>query len=463
MAGHCVVNIDPVNPRVEDEDDGHDEGEEEDEDLAAGISLPEVTCPCCYEVLLDPTTLTCGHSFCRHCLAQWLHSSGRAVCPTCRRAWQGFPKVNISFRDLVEKHFQSDLAKKRQRVLGDPHVAQSLLVLQGVEHRLSRRPSPPIVWWHQWLGKRSFFSGVLLTLSFVAVVFLVYHLGGEEGKVELLLKKPIGAWTTDEVTLWVESLGTWASPYRDTFLREQVNGRLLSALSEQDFSAPPYLIENELHRRAVLKEVRRVQELGFKRPRNLWEYKAVNGGKSLFYSYAMTDSPRLTLLYMYMFDYHDSFLPFIHTSCPSALNSSSEEALSFRNLEEPNRMQWLAFGVKFVLLPYQLISDFAWHWMDVHYWTARIVMWHALMLTLREGDLVWRLRGHLNLRTIPSIFTGHVCQMAAVFFSGLILWRFLPQFLWDRLFHWVIYFLPVTSTVTLLGPYVGLLRVNIPH
>ncbi|KAL0153975.1 hypothetical protein M9458_050732, partial [Cirrhinus mrigala] len=55
------------------------------------LPAPEFTCHCCYEVLVDPTTLNCGHSFCRHCLAQWLHSSQR-------NEWQGFPRINILLR-----------------------------------------------------------------------------------------------------------------------------------------------------------------------------------------------------------------------------------------------------------------------------------------------------------------------------------------------------------------------------
>lgn len=39
-------------------------------------------------------------------------------------------------------------------------------------------------------------------------------------------------------------------------------------------------------------------------------------GKSLLLLYALKSSPRLTMLYLYLFDYDDVFLPFIHTICP---------------------------------------------------------------------------------------------------------------------------------------------------
>lgn len=53
--------------------------------------------------------------------------------------------------------------------------------------------------------------------------------------------------------------------------------------------------------------------------------QAVNPGRSLFLLYALKSSPRLGLLYLYLFDYTDCFLPFIHTICPLQENSSGED------------------------------------------------------------------------------------------------------------------------------------------
>lgn len=57
-------------------------------DLALLEKLREVThkeldCLVCYNLMLDPTTTSCGHTFCRRCLARVMdHSS---ICPFCRR------------------------------------------------------------------------------------------------------------------------------------------------------------------------------------------------------------------------------------------------------------------------------------------------------------------------------------------------------------------------------------------
>lgn len=56
--------------------------------------------------------------------------------------------------------------------------------------------------------------------------------------------------------------------------------------------------------------------------------QAVNPGRSLFLLYALKSSPRLGLLYLYLFDYTDTFLPFIHTICPLQEDGSREDIIS---------------------------------------------------------------------------------------------------------------------------------------
>jgi len=43
----------------------------------------ETDCLVCYNLMLDPTTTTCGHTFCRRCLARVMDHSN--ICPFCRR------------------------------------------------------------------------------------------------------------------------------------------------------------------------------------------------------------------------------------------------------------------------------------------------------------------------------------------------------------------------------------------
>jgi Lon protease-like protein len=43
----------------------------------------EMDCLVCYNMMLDPTTTSCGHTFCRRCLTRVLDHSD--ICPVCRR------------------------------------------------------------------------------------------------------------------------------------------------------------------------------------------------------------------------------------------------------------------------------------------------------------------------------------------------------------------------------------------
>lgn len=181
--------------------------------------------------------------------------------------------------------------------------------------------------------------------------------------------------------------------------------RLLLMLGDEELLKPPYNIENQAHRRAILAELDRVKALGVKPPQNLWEYKVkrllctkaligphlpislfrvlnvatlvckysfsitdwlnyncvcqssvsdmynqmiifllcilisvtfyqdANAGKSLFLLYALKRSPRLTLFYLYLFDYSETFLPFLHTCCPANTHIDHSLESSFLNTQ----------------------------------------------------------------------------------------------------------------------------------
>ena len=42
------------------------------------------TCVVCYETLVDPDQLPCGHSYCRECMVQLREKRVKASCPLCR-------------------------------------------------------------------------------------------------------------------------------------------------------------------------------------------------------------------------------------------------------------------------------------------------------------------------------------------------------------------------------------------
>ncbi|XP_057551335.1 bifunctional apoptosis regulator isoform X3 [Hippopotamus amphibius kiboko] len=350
------------------------------------ISVSEFSCHCCYDILVNPTTLNCGHSFCRHCLALWWASSKKTECPECREKWEGFPKVNILLRDAIEKLFPDAIRMRLEDIQQNNDIVQSLAAFQkyGNDQSLSAPNTGRV---NQQRGG-GFFSGVLTALTGVAVVLLVYHWSSRESEHDLLIHKAVAKWTAEEVVLWLEQLGPWASLYRDRFLSERVNGRLLLTLTEEEFSKAPYTIENSSHRRAILMELERVKALGVKPPQNLWEYK---------------------------------------------------------DLREPTWKQWREFLVKYSFLPYQLIAEFAWDWLDVHYWTSRFLIVNAMLLSVLELFSFWRIWSRSELKTVPQRMWNHFWKVSTQGLFVAMFWPLIPQFVCNCLFYWALYFNPIIN------------------
>ncbi|XP_054999352.1 tripartite motif-containing protein 5-like [Sorex araneus] len=66
----------------------------------------EVTCPICLELLTEPLSLDCGHSFCQACIttnSQKLNQAGENSCPVCRIIYDpGNMRPNRHLTNLVE-------------------------------------------------------------------------------------------------------------------------------------------------------------------------------------------------------------------------------------------------------------------------------------------------------------------------------------------------------------------------
>ncbi|KAL1276460.1 hypothetical protein QQF64_036083 [Cirrhinus molitorella] len=398
------------------------------------LSAPEFTCHCCYEVLVDPTTLNCGHSFCRHCLAQWLHSSKRNECPECRERWQGFPRINILLRDAVEKKYPSEIKRRRRALQTDQRFHYFLQMFQKYGEVLTQQI--PVSEGLQKAIQNSFCFGVMLALLCMGVLLLQYHRISGHSNYDILAQKPINSWKPHDVIMWVEHLGPWTDQYREIFHRAQINGSLLAHLRDEELSATPFKINNIAHRQVILEEIQKIKELKVKPPQNIWEYKATNLGKSLFLQMGLREFPRLTFLYLYLFDYEDTFLPFIHTCFPARLTNPMEDIPPDNMLQDPNHLQWVMFRVKVCLMPYLLLTDFAWQWLSVHYWISWIVIGNAMVITVMEYFYVWTLWRRKQMSTIPTVILR---GMFNTFFI-VLLWPLIPQFICDFEFYCGLFF-----------------------
>ena len=70
----------------------------------------DCSCAVCFDVLLDPVTLACGHTLDQRCL-QRLVAAGGSACPTCRKALPAvLPDVTVQLRDIVQLQYPQQVA-----------------------------------------------------------------------------------------------------------------------------------------------------------------------------------------------------------------------------------------------------------------------------------------------------------------------------------------------------------------
>lgn len=84
------------------------------------------TCWVCFEVFVDPTTLHCGHTFCKEC-AEKVHQKNPS-CPFCRRPYQlPLPPINQEVVELVAQYLKSKETKNEPML---ERVPQDAFILQ---------------------------------------------------------------------------------------------------------------------------------------------------------------------------------------------------------------------------------------------------------------------------------------------------------------------------------------------
>ena len=79
------------------------------------ICRAELECHVCYALMVHPVTTSCGHTFCRNCVARVLDHS--TLCPTCRRPMHMRPGAtneppNKRINNLIEGLLTHDLAAR---------------------------------------------------------------------------------------------------------------------------------------------------------------------------------------------------------------------------------------------------------------------------------------------------------------------------------------------------------------
>ncbi|KAH8691215.1 PUA-like domain-containing protein, partial [Talaromyces proteolyticus] len=82
----------------------------------------ELDCQVCYGLMVDPLTSSCGHTFCRRCVARVLDHSN--LCPICRRKLSLPPAlmtepINRILDNLISNLYPEEIESRRAAMLSD--------------------------------------------------------------------------------------------------------------------------------------------------------------------------------------------------------------------------------------------------------------------------------------------------------------------------------------------------------
>uniref|UniRef100_A0A672GC77 RING-type domain-containing protein n=1 Tax=Salarias fasciatus TaxID=181472 RepID=A0A672GC77_SALFA len=168
-----------------------EERKPEDEDLD-----PSCACLCCWDVLVDPVTLLCQHTFCLHCLALWFDVSERDVCPQCLEEWFIYPEIDVELRDTVNGLFYSSVQRRRSQIQRDARISRSL-------RRLER---------YFQLEMKFYLYVICYTL-----IGLCFYMQNLLSSIDILTTDPATKWNPNDVASWLDMMGPWAEQYKEAF------------------------------------------------------------------------------------------------------------------------------------------------------------------------------------------------------------------------------------------------------
>jgi len=98
------------------------------------MDIANFECSICSEILFEPVTTTCGHTFCKHCLIKWFQHQSQ--CPLCRETLNSSStrlQVNVLISNLIDTNFPSQIASRRQEV----SQQMQCLLSQKIEKQIS--------------------------------------------------------------------------------------------------------------------------------------------------------------------------------------------------------------------------------------------------------------------------------------------------------------------------------------
>ena len=245
-------------------------------------------------------------------------------------------------------------------------------------------------------------------------------------EAELLVKKPLMKWSNDDVCQWLSDLGLGA--YQSHFVEQKINGPMLSAMKHSDLELM-FNMSFPLHQRTFMQALNYTLTYGVKLPTNLWEYKALYSGYTTFLMASAEVTPRLGLLYVYLYDregytfYKESVL-----SCNCSEAGSVGKASRF------------LFYAGSMIAPSFVQAKFVYCFTDLHYWTSRFLLIQCLCKGLL--DLIY-LSSYISFQQRQKILPRFVVEPLKIFtfyYVASWVWWLVPVIIVDALFYCRVYF-----------------------
>lgn len=72
-----------------------------------------LTCSCCNQIFMEPTTLFCQHTFCQSCIIM-NNENDNLECPKCKESVVVPVACNFQLREIISKIYDDDFFKERK-------------------------------------------------------------------------------------------------------------------------------------------------------------------------------------------------------------------------------------------------------------------------------------------------------------------------------------------------------------
>lgn len=115
-------------------------GEDESFSSINKIVNEQFICPICSECFVHATVLSCSHTFCDHCIKEWMKK--KKVCPNCRAPIQSLNRslvIDNFINDIFDKHNDERLKAERRQLVHSRQIASQVVVAQKLTKAAARR------------------------------------------------------------------------------------------------------------------------------------------------------------------------------------------------------------------------------------------------------------------------------------------------------------------------------------